>query len=82
MRMSGVPSAIVLAFAIAGLTAQTPAPPDTGSAAPVNLPTKPLRSLEYNFSIDYQQNGEVHPEGTSGDTAGDIGTGAAECVRY
>lgn len=77
MRKSGVPSAIVLAFVIAGLTAQTPAPPATGSAAPVTLPTKPLRSLEYNFSIDYQQNGEVHPEGTSGDNAGDIGTGGS-----
>jgi hypothetical protein len=69
VRNSGVPSAIVLAFVIAGLTAQTPAPPDTGSAAPVTLPTKPLRSLQYNFSVDYQQNGEGH--------TGDIGTGGS-----
>ncbi|HEY1428545.1 MAG TPA: hypothetical protein VGF18_03165, partial [Candidatus Tumulicola sp.] len=58
MRKTAAFTAILSAIAIVGLTGQTPP----------NLPSKPLRSLEYNFQVDYQQNGETHTDaiGTSG----------------
>jgi hypothetical protein len=55
------------AAALAALSAQTPASP-----APPALPDKPLRHLEYSYSVDYQQLGEEHQ--------GDIGTGGSGVV--
>jgi hypothetical protein len=66
VRKSGVFYAIVLLAGIIGLTAQTPS---ADQSPPPQLPSKPLRSLEYKFQVDYQQNGEVH--------TGDIGTGGS-----
>jgi hypothetical protein len=59
VRKTAVYTAILSALAIAGLTGQTPTQ---------SLPTKPLRSLSYNFQVDYQQNGETHTDaiGTGG----------------
>lgn len=47
--------------ALAILSGQTPHPAGTS----VTLPDKPLRHLEYAFSVDYQRNGEGH-EGAIG----------------
>ena len=56
----------VAAFAV--LSAQTPPP-----AATPTLPDKPLRHLEYAFSVDYQRNGEVH-EGGIGTARSGVGS--------
>src|SRR6201999_383392 len=48
------------------LTAQTPAPPPAASPSPAATPGKPLRHLEYAFSVGVQglQNYAVEPGGT------------------
>ncbi|HKU81714.1 MAG TPA: hypothetical protein VJP76_06045 [Candidatus Tumulicola sp.] len=56
-----------LAFCLtAPLASPAQTPPATAAAA---LPSKPLRHLEYQFTVDYQRNGEGH--------YGGIGTGGS-----
>ncbi|HEY5426379.1 MAG TPA: hypothetical protein VIJ77_07505 [Candidatus Tumulicola sp.] len=65
-RLMGRLFICISAFAV--LTAQTPAPAGTPA-----LPDKPLRHLEYAFSVDYQRNGEVH-EGAIGTARSGVGS--------
>ena len=63
--------AILLGTALTlALQAQTPAP----SPAPV-LSDKPIRHLEYTFSVGYLTNGEGHSSGMSVGGEGGVGSG-------
>ena len=54
------------------LPSHAQAPPATPAAS---LPAKPLRHLEYDFSVDYQRNGEGHYGGV-----GTVGSGVASLM--
>lgn len=57
----------IAAFA---LTAQTPAPQPAAAVA-----GKPIRHLEYAFTVDYTTNGETHGSGMSEGGEGGVGSG-------
>jgi hypothetical protein len=64
--------AFACSIAVLALTAQTPAPAPTAAAPQTAAPKldKPLRHLEYAFTVDYQQLGEGHSSGIGGTGSG------------
>lgn len=66
---------LTVAFALV-LQAQTPAP----QASPPPAPAKPIRHLEYAFSVDYLTNGEGHNSGMSVGGEGGNGSGVGSLL--